>query len=192
MLRLTLLPEIKTAVVDPPWTPALCAGQPSRVRGLAAPQRHYPTLSLDEIIAIRPPLAKKSHLYIWCLSQHIDWGFELARAWGAKPITTLTWCKPGLGCGRFRCNTEHVVIARRGDPAGNPFGFTGRNGQATRGTYFHWPRGRHSHKPQEMFDLVQTISPGPFLDMYARSAREGWWCWGNEIGLINPEGNSVE
>ena len=64
---------------------------------------------------------------------------------------------------------------------GNPFGSGGRHSQATNGTCFEWGRGRHSEKPQELYDLVSTLSPGPKLDMYARKEREGWYVWGNEV-----------
>lgn len=65
-----------------------------------------------------------AHLWLWVLSQHIDWGYMVARAWGFEPLQTLTWCKPGLGVGRFQCNTEHVLLCRKGGRHGNPFGPT--------------------------------------------------------------------
>ena len=170
--------EWRTVVVDPPWRPTM-----SIVNGgasKASPQHHYDTLTLGEIIELRPTLAMQSHLYVWCLSQHVDWGFEVARAWGTEPITLFTWKKPGLGAGRFRCNTEHVVVARKGNRIGNPFGQGGRCQQAMGGTLFEWPRGRHSEKPKEFFDLVERLSPSPRLEMYARAPRNGWAVWGKE------------
>ena len=169
-----------TVVADPPWQPTLGATWKSRLRDKAGPQRFYDTLSVEQIIAKRPPLAMQAHVYIWCLAAHVDWGYQVAAAWGAKPVTLLTWKKPGLGAGRFRCNTEHVLVARVGPRAGNPFGRSGRTDQATSGTLFEWPRGRHSEKPQEFFSLVEKLSPGPMLEMYARAPRRGWSVWGNE------------
>jgi N6-adenosine-specific RNA methylase IME4 len=173
------LMDYRTIVVDPPWQPTMAitnGGAPK-----ASPQRHYDTLSVPEIVALRPRMASQAHVYVWCLSQHVDWGFEVARAWGAEPITLLTWKKPGLGAGRFRCNTEHVLVARVGNRIGNPFGQGGRHTQATAGTLFEWPRGRHSEKPDEFFALVEQLSPGPRLEMYARRPRSGWAVWGNEL-----------
>ena len=63
---------------------------------------------------------------------------------------------------------------------GNPFGQGGRHTQATEGTLFEWPRGPHSAKPQEFFDLVERLSPFPRLEMYARHPRDGWDVWGLE------------
>ncbi len=171
--------EFRTVVADPPWRPSMSVTNGGAPK--ASPQKHYATMSYAEIAAIKPRLAEQAHLYVWCLSQHIDWGFQLARDWGCEPLITLTWKKPGLGAGRFRCNTEHVVVARKGDRIGNPFGQGGRHQQATDGTLFEWPRGRHSEKPQEFFDLVDRLSPGPKLEMYARVRRPGWYAFGDQV-----------
>lgn len=169
----------RTIVADPPWQPTMAitnGGAPK-----ASPQRFYSTLTVPEIIAMKPAMEKQAHLYLWCLTQHVDWGYEVARAWDCEPITLLTWKKPGLGVGRFRCNTEHVLVARKGDRIGNPFGRGGRHAQATDGTLFEWPRGRHSEKPEEFYQLVERLSPGPYLEMFARRRRDGWDAMGNEI-----------
>lgn len=172
--------EYRTVVADPPWQPTLGATWDSRMRDKAGPQRFYETLSVAEIVALKPRLAAQAHLYIWCITAHVDWAYEVARAWNAEPITLLTWKKPGLGAGRFRCNTEHILVARKGSRAGNPFGSGGRTAQATPGTLFEWSRGSHSEKPDEFFSLVEKLSPAPRLEMYARKPRDGWASWGNE------------
>lgn len=170
----------RTIVADPPWQPGLGGTWTARV-DKARPQNQYPTMPLADIKALDVPAATQAHLYLWCLSAHADWGFEVARAWGFEPVTMLTWKKPGLGVGRFRCNTEHVIVARKGSRHGNPFGTGGRSSQATAGTLFEWPRGRHSEKPSGFFDLVESLSPGPYLEMFARTRRPGWDAWGNEV-----------
>lgn len=76
-----LAPAYKTVVVDPPWQPELGQSWRSRLRDKAGPQRFYPTLTLEQIISLRPCLADQAHLYIWCVAAHADWGFDLARAW---------------------------------------------------------------------------------------------------------------
>lgn len=183
--------EYRTVVADPPWQPTLGDSWDSRMRDKAGPQRFYDTMPVDDICDLRPRMAKQAHVYIWCLSAHVDWGFRVARAWGAEPVTLLTWKKPGLGAGRFRCNTEHVVVARRGPRAGNPFGGGGRTAQATAGTLFEWPRGRHSQKPAEFFELVERLSPAPRLEMFARAPRIGWSVWGREAdGNVAPPKSS--
>jgi N6-adenosine-specific RNA methylase IME4 len=173
-----LSPPYRTIVADPPWTPDLGGTWGARV-DKGRPQKFYSLMTLDEIKALGCPAADQSHLYLWAITPHVDWGFEVARAWGFDPVTMLTWKKPGLGVGRFRCNTEHVIVARRGSRHGNPFGQGGRHAQATEGTLFEWPRGRHSEKPGQFFELVERLSPGPRLEMFARSPRLGWDSWGH-------------
>lgn len=168
----------RTVVADPPWQPTMAitnGGAPK-----ASPQLRYMTLSVEDIIKMRPNLAPQAHLYIWGLTQHMDWAYNVARAWDTEPVTMFTWKKPGLGAGRFRCNTEHVLVARKGNRIGNPFGSGGRYQQATNGTLFEWPRASHSEKPDEFYSLVERLSPGPYLEMYARAPRHGWSVWGDQ------------
>jgi N6-adenosine-specific RNA methylase IME4 len=171
----------RTIVADPPWTPELGATWKTRFTDKSRPQKHYATLTVEEICSLSPPSAARSHLYLWVLNQHIDWGYRVARAWGFEVWNMLTWCKPGLGTGRFQCNTEHVLVCRKGSRHGNPFGPTG-------GTWFQWPRGRHSEKPQAFFHLVETVSPGPYLEMFARRHRDGWHVWGHEVRDAKADG----
>lgn len=166
----------RTIVADPPWWPRLHRNTVGRREGpyRAGPQRYYKLMEVDEIAALRPASAPKAHLWLWVLNQHVDWGYEVARAWGFEPQQMITWAKPGYGTGQFQCNSESVLLCRKGGPAGNSFG-------RSAGTWFNWPRGRHSQKPDAFFDLVERVSPGPYLEMFARSPREGWESWGNEV-----------
>lgn len=175
----------KTVVADPPWKPDLGGTWNARA-DKGRPQRFYATMEYDEIETLRPDLDDQAHVYIWCLAQHADLGFRLARAWGAEPVTMLTWRKPGLGVGRFQCNTEHVVVARKGSRHGNPFGQGGRNAPATGGTCFDWPRGKHSEKPDDFFALVERLSLAPRLEMYARAPRVGWDVFGDQVPASIP------
>ncbi|KKK52103.1 hypothetical protein LCGC14_3108300 [marine sediment metagenome] len=138
-------------------------------------------MSVEADTTLRPPVAQQCHLYLWCIAQHVDWAYIVARAWGFNPIILWTWVKDGLGVGRFRCNTEHILVARRGPRQGNPFGAGGRHCQATAGTAFRWKRLAHSEKPDEFFALVEKLSPSPRLEMFARRPRTGWHVWGNEV-----------
>lgn len=167
----------RTVVADPPWWPRLHANTAGRSRGpfRAGPQRYYKLLTVDQIIALRPETQRKAHLWLWVINQHVDWGYIVARAWGFEPQQMITWRKPGLGTGQFQCNSESMLVCRKGGPAGNAFGKTG-------GTTFDWPKARqHSRKPDEAFALVERVSPGPFLEMFARRPRVGWAVWGDEV-----------
>lgn len=178
--------EFRCIVADPPWMPAL-GGTWAAKADKGRPQRFYATMTLDAIKSLPVPSAPQSHLYLWCVTQHIDWGYDVARAWGFEPVTMLTWCKPGRGVGRFGCNTEHVLIARRGGRKDNPFGEGGRCAPATNSTWFTWPRGKHSEKPAAFYQLAERLSPGPRLDLFARQRRAGWESWGDELPAVEDD-----
>lgn len=178
-------PELyRTVVADPPWEPSLGATWATRFTDKARPQKHYPVMPLEDIKRLPVPAAPQAHLWLWVLNQHVDWGHEVARAWGFEPQQIITWAKPGLGTGRFQCNTEHILLCRKGTRHGNPFGPTG-------GTWFNWPRGRHSEKPGAFYDLVERVSPGPYLEMFARDTRLGWSAWGNEVPDLVPRNSAI-
>jgi N6-adenosine-specific RNA methylase IME4 len=167
------LKRYRTIVADPPWTPDESVRSHYADRK-AYPQKHYETMSTAAICSLQPPSDDSAHLWLWTLTRHVDWGYSVARAWGFEPLTMVTWCKPSLGAGRFQCNTEHVLLCRKGSREAMPFGRTG-------GTWFKWPRGAHSAKPDAFYDLVEKASPGPYLELFARRARMGdWHYWGDE------------
>ena len=167
----------RTVVADPPWWPRLHANTVGRMKGpyRAGPQRYYRLLSVEQIIALAPTTAPKAHLYLWVINQHLDWGYQVARAWDFEPQQMITWCKPGYGTGQFQCNTEQVLLCRKGGATGNAFGMT-------HGTWFDWPRGRrHSEKPEGFYSLVERVSPGPYLELFARRCRAGWAAMGDQL-----------
>lgn len=43
------------------------------------------------------------------------------------------------------------------------------------------PISKHSAKPELFYDITETCSPGPRLEMFARNARPGWAVFGNEV-----------
>ena len=166
----------RTIVADPPWWPKLHANTVGRTRGAyrAGPQRYYTLMTVEQIVSMKPITQKRAHLWLWVLNQHIDWGYVVARAWGFEPQQTITWCKPTLGIGQFQCNSEQVLVCRKGGPVDNAFG-------KTCGTHFTWPRRKHSEKPNEFFELVERVSPGPYYEMFARVERSGWKQMGDQL-----------
>ena len=46
--------------------------------------------------------------------------------------------------------------------------------------WFRWPRGAHSAKPEAFLDLVESVSPAPRLELFARRQRLGWSTWGDQ------------
>lgn len=182
----------RTVVADPPWKVAagrsigrydVQAGkQLFGVTDNAARKLSYPSMTVAEIMACKPPTFPDAHLYLWTVNAYVEQAFGVARAWGFGFSTILTWAKRpmggGLGGDAFGLATEFCLFCRRGKlPAMER---VGRN-------WFDWKRPyrngypRHSAKPSEFLDMVERVSPGPYLEMFARDRREGWDSWGDEL-----------
>ena len=168
-----------TIVADPPWVQP--SGGPRSGSGFAVASGRpstlpYSTLHVNDIIGlpVSDLAARDAHLYLWVTNAHIEDAYRIARAWGFKPSTLLTWAKTphgiGLG-GTFVQTTEHVLFCRRGTLAASA---------RIDSTWWNWKRGVHSAKPESFLDLVESVSPGPYLEMFARRNRLGWDTWGNE------------
>ncbi|HEY8502775.1 MAG TPA: MT-A70 family methyltransferase [Solirubrobacterales bacterium] len=159
-----------TIVADPPWPILGPGGSRSRVKP------PYPLMQLEQIKLLRVSevALEDGHLYLWTTQQFVCESRKVAEAWGFAPTTLHVWCKPGLGAGgRFRPNTEYFWFCERGY----------RRLPVLRrdlGTWHRWSRGAHSNKPDSFFDLVESVSPGPYLEIFARQERAGWHSWGDE------------
>jgi N6-adenosine-specific RNA methylase IME4 len=93
---------------------------------------------------------------------------------GFKYKTMLTWAKPHYGLGRYyRGQTEHLLFSVRGDYIPTL--------TKTTSTLIQAPRGRHSEKPLIVYDLIESNSPAPRVEFFARKARPGWAAFGNEL-----------
>jgi N6-adenosine-specific RNA methylase IME4 len=99
-------------------------------------------------------------------------GLRLVSEWGFGLAAILVWSKPPKGhVGTFVSSTEFVLFGRRGSLAAK---------RKQLGTCFTWSRGAHSQKPEAFLDLVEQVSPGPYLELFARRQRLGWDTWGDE------------
>ena len=160
-----------TVVLDPPWD----WGDEGDQDQLGRARPTYATMPFAEVAAL--PVAdltdQDAHLYLWITNRSLPKGFALLSEWGFRYVTCLTWCKPSIGMGNYyRGSTEHVL-----------FGIRGSQPLKRRdvGTWFAAARpGSHSSKPPEFYALVESCSPGPYLEMFARQERLGWTVWGAE------------
>lgn len=167
-----------TILADPPWLYDYPGGPGHKAPWRIESPERYPRMTLDEIMAldVRSLASPGAHLYIWATLPILNRVFKVIEAWGfeTEPTTTITWGKPGPGLGRgWRSSTEFMVCAR--DKRRTPFLTTHP------GTLVMAPRGEHSAKPDVFHELIETMSPGPFVELFARRPREGWHTWGNEI-----------
>ena len=152
----------------------------------------YPLMNTEDICAL--PVAdvadNDAHLYLWTTNAFMREAHEVAEAWGFRQKTILTWCKvkpdgtPSMKMGYyFRGATEHCLFAVRGKMRLNVRNLP---------TAFLWPRiGQHSRKPDSFFEMVETATPGPRLELFARRPREGWVTLGNEADGLDMKDSLV-
>jgi len=176
----------RTIVADPPWDyrdgTGKHFGDDHRLQpGSHGPQRtttpSYAHMSVDQIAAL--PVEQIANadatLFLWATRRYLRVAYGIAEAWGFTPIHPLVWTKPPMSPflgGTFPSATEYILYAKRGTPR--------HNGRAP-ADWFQLPRrGGHSTKPEAFLDLVEHVSPGPYLEMFARRARFGWDYWGDE------------
>ncbi|MGH1552465.1 MT-A70 family methyltransferase [Streptomyces sp. L7] len=160
----------KTLLVDPPWS-----HQQSGTKGA---ERHYPLMDLSKIK--RMPVAdlaeENSHLWLWVTNSSLRDGYDVAAAWGFQPRSILTWIKFRLGLGAYlRNSTEHLLFCTRGTA---PVKFRSQP------TWFNAPVQEHSVKPDEQYALIERLSDGPYIELFARRrppSNRGWSIWGNEV-----------
>lgn len=171
--------KYRTIVADPPWeypegfatrsrTPGKWTGP---VRQYALP---YPSMTIEEIAALPViELAEPNcRLFLWTTNRWIEDAFDVMRAWRFKYRQTLTWKKLDGLSGSVAPNSEFLLVGVRGAPR-----VSSRlpNAVIERSQTKH-----HSRKPDVFLDLIEQISPGPYLEMFARRQRLGWDTWGNE------------
>jgi N6-adenosine-specific RNA methylase IME4 len=182
----------RTIVADPPWLQmggtlrGSGAGEGWQFPGKigASKPLPYQTMSVKEIKDLPvPEIADlNSDLYLWTTNRYIEAAYEIARTWLFTPSTMLVWTKAPMGGGlggKWGISTEFCLYARRGRGADR--------GRRISGTSFDFKRPydergkpRHSAKPPQFLDLVEQVSEGPYLELFARSQRLGWDTWGNE------------
>lgn len=179
--------KFKTIVADPPWrTTTGTKGFGFSDSGHA--KLEYPTMTMAEIKSL--PVSEladdAAHLYLWTTNILVRQAYEVVEAWGFKPSVLLTWAKNPIGMGlgdAFGITTEHVIFGHRGGL---------RPLRREPSTWWNWKRGRHSAKPEAFIDMVESVSPGPYLELFARRNRLGWATWGNEalchVELVTPNG----
>lgn len=169
-----------TILADPPWrfkrrTGALSPENPTRFR--------YPTMPLEEIKAlpVGQRASKNAHLYLWIPCSMLPDGLAVMAAWGFKYKTTITWEKTqkngvvsGAGFGHYFRNSAEFLL----------FGVKGKlNTVRPSGGICNVVRALtagHSRKPAAFRNLIETASPGPYLELFARQAAPGWVVFGNQ------------
>ncbi|MGX7681595.1 MT-A70 family methyltransferase [Jatrophihabitans sp. DSM 45814] len=157
----------RTILADPPWD--------VQQRGTLGAARHYDLMSLEQIttMPICSLAAADAHLWLWVTNATLRAGYDVMESWGFTPRSPLTWIKPRIGLGKYLRNaTEHLILGTRGRAPVN---------YRSQPTWMFAPLQDHSHKPEEQYAVIERISSGPYLELFARRRQPGWDAWGNQI-----------
>jgi N6-adenosine-specific RNA methylase IME4 len=180
--------KFATVLADPPW-------QFQNRTGKVAPEHRrlnrYGTMTLDDIKAlpVADVAADTAHLYLWVPNALLPEGLAVLAAWGFQYKSNLVWHKirkdggpDGRGVGfYFRNVTELILFGVRGKKA-RTLG-PGRS----QVNFLKTQKREHSRKPDEFYKIVESCSPGPYLEMFARGGRDGWRTWGNQADVYAPD-----
>jgi N6-adenosine-specific RNA methylase IME4 len=170
-----------TILADPPW-------RFTNRTGKMAPEHRrlsrYGTLTVEEIAAL-PVVrfaAATAHMYLWVPNALLPYGLSVMQAWGFEYKTNIVWHKKrkdggsdGRGVGFYFRNVTELVL----------FGVRGKNARTLapgrrQVNYLGTRKREHSRKPDELYDIIEACSPGPYLELFARGERPGWTVWGDQ------------
>ena len=179
--------RFKTILADPPW-------QFQNRTGKMAPEHkrlsRYGTMKLDDILCL--PVANladdTAHLYLWVPNALLPEGLRVMEAWGFQYKSNVVWHKirkdggpDGRGVGFYFRNVTELVL----------FGVRGKNARTLapgrrQVNFLATQKREHSRKPDEFYDIVESCSPGPYLELFARGSRKGWSTWGDQADEYSP------
>lgn len=157
--------KFATIYVDPPWP-------------VGGAEKHYPLMTLRQIadMPVADLAEDNSHLWLWTSNKTLREGYDIAEAWGFTVKAPLHWIKFRLGLGsNLRNASETLLFCTRGKA---PVRFRSQP------TWVNAPVQEHSRKPEEFFAIIERVSPGPYLELFARRrppSNADWSAWGNEL-----------
>lgn len=170
-----------TILADPPWQ---FANRTGKIAPEHARLSRYPTLRLEEICKLPVGEYAKStaHLYLWVPNALLPDGLAVMAAWGFTYKSNLVWHKirkdggsDGRGVGFYFRNVTEIIL----------FGVRGKNARTlnparSQVNLLATRKREHSRKPDEQYEIIESCSTGPFLELFGRGTRAGWKTWGNQ------------
>ncbi|MCC0025848.1 MAG: MT-A70 family methyltransferase [Zhengella sp.] len=173
--------KFRTILADPPWRFLNRTGK-------VAPEHRrlnrYGTMSTHEIceLPVAEILEPTAHLYLWTPNALLPEALQVMQAWGFEYKSNIVWHKvrkdggsDGRGVGFYFRNVTELIL----------FGVRGKNARTlapgrSQVNYMASRKREHSRKPDEQYSLIESCSPGPYLELFARGTRPGWTYWGNQ------------
>jgi N6-adenosine-specific RNA methylase IME4 len=153
------------------------------------PQSYYTCMSFDELanMPIASIAARDCFLFLWVPLRSVTLVEPLMHAWGfVLSGSAFAWAKlnkksPGwfMGAGYgTRHNVEICWLGRRGSPQ--------RKSKAVRELIVA-PVREHSRKPDEIYERIEALCDGPYVELFARQQWPKWICVGDESRKFNRE-----
>lgn len=179
--------KYSTILADPPW-------QFNNRTGKMAPEHkrlnRYPTMKLEDIcnLPVKNITKETAHLYLWVPNALLPEGLKVLSSWGFNYKSNLIWYKirkdggpDRRGVGFYFRNVTEILL----------FGVKGKNARTlqpgrSQENIISSRKREHSRKPDEQYELITKCSWGPFLELFARGARQGWDVWGNQSDEYEP------
>jgi N6-adenosine-specific RNA methylase IME4 len=156
-----------------------------------SPEAYYDCMSIDEIkqLPVADYAADDCVLLMWVTDPFLQKSFEVIESWGFVYKTVgFYWVKGNwlvgdlkhcasdfsMGTGYWtRANPEQCLLAKRGNPK--------RINVDVRKLIIS-PRREHSRKPDEVYERIERLCAGPYIELFARQRREGWdTAFSNEV-----------
>ena len=112
-------------------------------------------------------------MYMWCPNSLLPQALELMKCWGFEYKTVITWVKNRSIFGYyFKGQSEQLLFGVKGKlPPMNQSQVTIMDGMVR----------KHSQKPIGQYKIIESVSPAPRIELFAREHREGWDVWGDQI-----------
>lgn len=183
--------RFSTVMADPPW-------RFQNRTGKIAPEHkrlaRYPTMTLEDICAlpVAEHLEDRAHCYLWVPNALLPEGLQVLKAWGFQYKSNIVWEKirkdggpDGRGVGfYFRNVTEILLFGVRGkdvrtlQPGRSQVNFI--EAEEPDSDLLKTRKREHSRKPDEQYDIIESCSWGPYLELFGRGKRKDWTVWGNQ------------
>lgn len=166
------LPKQKFSIIvaDPPWKYNFSQTNERSI------ETHYDSMDLDKIKSMKVPTEEDSVLFLWATAPKLKEALEVMEAWGFEYKTCAVWDKEIIGMGYwFRGQHELLLVGTKGK-------VKPPKPKLRLSSMIKSKRGKHSKKPLETHEMIETMFPKQtYLELFARSKREGWTSWGNEV-----------
>jgi N6-adenosine-specific RNA methylase IME4 len=162
-----------TILADPPWNES---GGGRIKRGA---DRHYKLMTTKKIIktmkyVLVGKVKKDAHMWLWVTNNYLKDGLEVMEELGFRYVTNVVWVKDRIGLGQYLRGKHELCL----------FGVKGRGidlrQSRSEPSVINAKKTKHSAKPVEIYEKIEAVSTGPFLELFARDKREGWDVWGLE------------